>query len=180
MKILINILCIIFLFTNCNNNIKDYSKYINNSNKYDYVIVVDFSIHSGKNRFFLFDKNKNLILKSLCEHGYGEGSTKSVPNFSNRIGSNCSSLGRFRVGCYNIMKDNTPSYLLEGLDASNSNARKRQLLIHPYYSVPDFEIYPKHLSMTSSQGCFVISPIKFKLFENYIRNKNVILYSIYE
>lgn len=169
------------MLTSCSsNNInKDYSKYINNSSKYDYIIIVDFSIHSGKNRFFLFNKNKKLLLKSLCEHGYGGRSTKSNPHFSNRIGSNCSSLGKFRVGSYNIMKNYIPSYLLDGLDSCNNNARKRQLLIHPYYSVPDFEIYPKHLSMTSSQGCFVISPIKFKKFSNIINNKKVILYSIY-
>lgn len=179
MKILIRIF-IIFLFTSCNNiNVKDYSKYINNFGNHDYIIIVDFSIHSGKNRFFLFDKNKNLILKSLCEHGYGGKSTKVKPYFSNKIKSNCSSLGRFEVGSYNIMKNHIPSYLLKGLDSCNNNARKRQLLIHPYYSVPDFEIYPKYLSMTSSQGCFVISPFKFIRLSKIISNKKVILYSIY-
>lgn len=157
---------------------KNYSRYINQST-YDYVIVVDFSIHSGKNRFFMFNKDKQLVLKSLCEHGCGNGSTKKVPKFSNKIGSNCSSLGKFKVSGYNIMRDKTPSYLLDGLDSTNSNARNRQLLIHPYYSIPDFEIYPIYLSMTSSQGCFVISPFKFIKLSKIINNKKVILYSIH-
>lgn len=158
---------------------KDYSRYINQST-YDYVIVVDFSIHSGKNRFFMFNKDKQLVLKSLCEHGCGNGSTKKVPKFSNKIGSNCSSLGKFKVSGYNIMRDKTPSYLLDGLDSTNSNAKKRHLLIHPYYIIPDFEIYPIYLPTSYSQGCFIISPIKFKIFQKYIKNKKVILYSIYQ
>lgn len=162
--------------TGCSSRDKNYSKYINN--QYDYYIIVDFSIPSGKNRFFVFDNNNNCVLQSLCEHGIGLNSTNNHPVFSNKIGSNCSSLGKFEVESFNIMSSNIPSFILNGLDSSNNNAKKRQILIHPYYTVPDFEIYPIDIIYRSSKGCFVISPIKFKLLQKYITHKKVILYSI--
>lgn len=173
-----NLIIIVILFIGC----KDYKtknppyEYKN----YDYYIIVDFKIPSGKNRFFVYDRNNQLILQSLCEHGNGMGSTKTHPIFSNKIGSNCSSLGKFEIKGFNIMSSNIPSFVLKGLNSTNSNAFKRQLLIHPYYTIPDFEIYPFNLPMTSSRGCFVISPIKFKLLQKYIKNKKGILISIYQ
>lgn len=167
--IIIALLGILIINEYSNNNVKDYSTYINN--KYDYYIIVDYSIHPGKYRFFVFNNEKKCILKSLCEQG------KGINKFSNKIGSNYSSLGKFEVKGFNIMSNNSPSFLLDGLDFSNSNARVRQILIHSYYTVPDFEIYPFSPKITS-KGCFIISPIKFKLLQYYINNKKVVLYSI--
>lgn len=65
----------------------------------EYCLLVDYGRHSGRVRFFLwgFEKGKP-VLKSLCAHGYGKGSTARRPVFSNEIGSFCSSLGHCRVG----------------------------------------------------------------------------------
>ena len=142
----------------------------------DYIIIVNFSIPSGKNRFFLYDNNGKLLLETLCEHGNGKGSTKQIPKFSNQIESHCSSLGYYAVENYNIMsKTKLPSFILNGVSSTNNNCKKRQILIHPYYDVPPFEIYPFYLNM--SYGCFVINSIKFKKLSNIIINKKVILYS---
>ena len=167
--IIIVLLGILLITNKCSSNMKNYSTYIDN--KHDYYIIVDYSIHPGKYRFFVFDNKGKCILKSLCEQG------KGVNKFSNKIGSNYSSLGKFKVKGFNIMSNNLPSFLLEGLDSSNSNAKKRQILIHPYYTVPDFEIFSLK-PITTSKGCFIISPIKFKLLQYYISNKKVVLYSI--
>lgn len=65
----------------------------------DYCLLVDYGRHSGRVRFFIWDFNKGKpILKSLCAHGYGKGSTARKPVFSNEPGSFCSSLGHYRVG----------------------------------------------------------------------------------
>ena len=65
----------------------------------DYCMLVDYGRHSGRVRFFLWDFEKGKpVLKSLCAHGYGKGSTARRPVFSNEIGSFCSSLGHYRVG----------------------------------------------------------------------------------
>ena len=52
----------------------------------EYCLLVDYGRHSGRVRFFLwdFDKGKPL-LKSLCAHGYGNGSTARRPVFSNAL-----------------------------------------------------------------------------------------------
>ena len=171
-KLLSCIIISLFIFNI--SNAKNYNKYINKN--YDYTIIVDYSIHSGKNRFFMYNNKKECILKSLCENGK---EIKGIPVFSNTIGSNCSSLGKFEIKSFNIMSNNLPSFILKGLDKSNNNATKRQILIHPYYTVPDFEIYPFKLPIKTSKGCFIISPWKFKCLQNLIKNKKVILYSIY-
>ena len=47
----------------------------------NYCFLVDFSIHSGKKRFFVWDfKGDSIKYASLCAHGYGkpdQGSTRS-------------------------------------------------------------------------------------------------------
>ena len=56
----------------------------------EYCLLVDYGRHSGRVRFFLWDFEKDkAVLKSLCAHGYGKGSTARRPVFSNEIGSFC-------------------------------------------------------------------------------------------
>ena len=46
----------------------------------NYCFLVDFSIHSGKRRFFVWDfKGDSVKYASLCAHGYGKNSTVSKP-----------------------------------------------------------------------------------------------------
>ena len=77
-----------------------------NKNEYNtnYCFLVDFSIHSGKRRFFVWDfKGDSVKYASLCAHGYGKNSTLSKPVFSNVEGSYCSSLGKYKVGSGGLM-----------------------------------------------------------------------------
>src|SRR4051812_21139188 len=44
------------------------------------AVIVDMSIHSGKNRMFLCDlQNRKVLHKALCCHGMGSGSTCEKP-----------------------------------------------------------------------------------------------------
>ena len=65
-----------------------------------YALFVDYSIRSGKPRLFVWDFRKGRVVASTyVMHGDGGGSTAQRPRFSNRIGSNCSSLGKcLRLG----------------------------------------------------------------------------------
>lgn len=130
-------------------------------NQYDTTICffVDMSIHSGKKRFFVFDQQKKTILYSgLCCHGAGEGSTASTPVFSNVSGSNCTSLGKYKLGVrsYSNWGINI-HYKMHGMEATNNNAYNRIVVLHSYEPVPDTEIYPFHLTMGWSLGCPVVS-----------------------
>ena len=50
----------------------------------EYCFLIDFNIHSGKNRFFVWDfANDTIKYEGLCCHGYGQKSTQEKPVFSN-------------------------------------------------------------------------------------------------
>ncbi|GHV01308.1 hypothetical protein FACS1894159_08910 [Bacteroidia bacterium] len=125
----------------------------------DYCILVDFGIHSGRNRLFVWDFARDTIFcSSLCAHGYGMSSTTSVPVFSNEPGSYCSSQGRYRIGARSYSKWGINiHYKLHGLDATNDNAFRRYVVLHSYGPVPETEIFPLHLPLGYSQGCPVVS-----------------------
>lgn len=146
-----------------------------------HCLLVDYSRHSGRVRFFLWDFGKGKpAMKSLCAHGYGKGSTARRPVFSNEPGSFCTSLGHYRVGEEKTMSKpkGRKALLLYGKDKSNSNALQRGILIHPV-SLPVFPIYPfiipvkvhdvfGHKIRPKSEGCITIP------FRKYIRVAKVV------
>jgi hypothetical protein len=124
--------------------------------------LVDMQIHSGKKRFFVMDLKKNTIIdEGLVTHGacdvYESNSNKhKVPKFSNKDGSHCSSIGKYKIGKrdYSSWGINI-KYWLHGLEASNSNALKRVVVLHSWGAVQDFEIYPLYSPL--SWGCPAVS-----------------------
>lgn len=137
----------------------------------EFCFFVDFSIHSGKNRFYIYDFKKKIIINSgLVCHGIGKNSTQQNPIFSNEIGSNCSSLGKYKIGkrAYSNWGINI-HYKMHGLEKTNSNAFKRQVVLHSYDYVSNVEIYPSHLTMGWSQGCPVISNNLMKQIDSLLK-----------
>ncbi len=124
-----------------------------------FCILVDMKIHSGKNRFFIWDFKKDTIMHAgLCCHGAGGESSGSQPVFSNTPGSNCTSLGKYKIGIRSYSNYGIRvHYKLHGLEKTNNNAYKRIVVLHSHNPVPDYEIYPFHLPMGYSLGCPVIS-----------------------
>jgi hypothetical protein len=54
----------------------------------DYCFLVDFDVHSGKNRFFVWDFEKEkIVYATICVHGRGGGSTDEKPVLSDQPGS---------------------------------------------------------------------------------------------
>jgi hypothetical protein len=147
-----------------------------------YCFLVDFSIHSGKNRFFVWDfANDTIRYESLCCHGYGMKSTQTKPVFSNVEGSYCSSLGKYRMGARSYSQYGiNVHYKMHGLDKINSNAFKRWVVLHSHTPVPDHEIYPGHLPLGWSQGCPVINNDIMRKVDTLLKNaKKPILLWIY-
>jgi len=136
------------------------------------VIMVDMSIHSGKNRIFVYNfKQKEITIEGLCAHGVGGGSTPIKPVFSNKEGSYCTSLGKYKV------KDRSYSnwginvhYKMYGLEKTNSNAFKRIVVLHSYTPVPNQEIYPETL-FGQSAGCPVLSDATMKKIDVLLKTK---------
>ena len=94
----------------------------------DYCVFVDFSKHAGKKRYILYDLNdKEVVCSSVCANGLNRN------EFSNVEGSNLSSLGKYEVtSIVGRMSIGEECIIINGLESTNSNARKRQILIHSY------------------------------------------------
>ena len=111
---------------------------------------------SGKYRFFVADLEKDtLLLAGLVAHGSGNHTFAADPSFSNVNGSGCTSLGRYRIG--------TPSpgrferaYKLYRLDSTNSQAFRRNIVLHSFSYVPEAETDP--YPICNSLGCPMVSP----------------------
>lgn len=120
-----------------------------------YCFLIDMSLPSGRNRFFVYDLKKGSVAYSgLVAHGSCDERFLSRARFSNISNSGCSSLGKYKVGAFYHGKYGE-SFKLHGLDNSNSNAFPRGVVIHGYDCVPDEEIYPRVLC--NSLGCPMVS-----------------------
>lgn len=128
----------------------------------DFCVLVDMSIHSGLNRFFIWDLKQQSILDSgLCSHGccdrvWGSYLTKDNPRFSNTPESHCSSLGKYKIGSRGYSQWGIKvHYKLHGLDSTNSNALARQIVLHSWNDVSEKEVFPK--GTPEGWGCPAIS-----------------------
>ena len=140
---------------------------IQNDMSTEYCFLIDMSLPSGRNRFFIYDLKKNTIINSgLVSHGSCNETFLARPKFSNESKSGCSSLGKFKVGEFYTGKYGK-SFRLYGLDNCNSNAYKRAVVIHGYDCVPDEEIYPRVLC--NSLGCVMVSYKYFDKISSLIR-----------
>jgi len=98
----------------------------------DHAVLIDFSRHSGKNRFFVwnFKENKPEI-ESLVAHGYGNTGFESTNQdivFSNQPNSYASSLGKYKLGARSYSKWGiNVHYKMHGLEDTNSNAFNRYI-----------------------------------------------------
>ena len=140
---------------------------IQNDMSTEYCFLIDMSLPSGRNRFFIYDLKKNTIINSgLVSHGSCNETFLARPKFSNESKSGCSSLGKFKVGEFYTGKYGK-SFRLYGLDNCNSNTYKRAVVIHGYDCVPDEEIYPRVLC--NSLGCVMVSYKYFDKISSLIR-----------
>ena len=144
----------------------------NQLNNEQYLTIIDMSISANKNRFFLIDlNNKSIIHKSIVAHGRNSGG-EFAKIFSNKIGSFKSSIGFYKTAeTYN--GKHGLSLRLDGLENSNSNARKRAIVIHAADYVSDVFIN-KNGRLGRSLGCPSL-PLKnySKIIDN-IKNGSVL------
>lgn len=118
--------------------------------------LVDMTIASGKNRFFVYDMEKDsIILAGLVAHGSCDAGFQINPTFSNTSNSGCSSMGKYKIGNRYRGKFGL-AYKLYGLDSLNSHAYERNIVLHSYDCVPEQETDP--IPICNSRGCPMVSP----------------------
>jgi hypothetical protein len=118
--------------------------------------LIDMNIESGRNRFFVFDIEKDsIVLSGLVAHGSCDEGFRTEAVFSNKVNSGCSSVGRYKIGNAYNGRFGT-AYKLYGLDSTNNNAFQRSVVLHSYECVPEQETYP--VPICNSRGCPMVSP----------------------
>lgn len=116
-----------------------------------FLTIIDMSLSANKKRFFLIDlKNRKLIHKSIVAHGRNSGG-EFARHFSNKVGSYKSSIGFYRTAETYHGKHGL-SLKLDGLEYSNSNARKRAIVIHAADYVSD-QFIEDYGRLGRSLGC---------------------------
>jgi L,D-transpeptidase catalytic domain len=117
--------------------------------------LIDMSLPSGQNRFFVYDlkkdtiKNAGVVTHGRCNQQWLEGR-----KYSNEPGCGCTSLGKYKIG-YSYTGRFGLAYKLYGLDKTNSNAFKRFVVLHAHECVPETAIKD---DICQSDGCPTVSP----------------------
>ncbi len=145
------------------------------------ALFVDLSLHSGRNRFVVwdFEQEKPLL---ICPVSHGSGSVKShvrsaYARISNEDGSHLSSVGRAVVaerygGRYGI------AYRLDGLEDSNSNLRNRFVVLHGWEHTTSFPIYP--IPTVGSFGCPVLSTKMMARVDEILKNESNVIIEVFK
>ncbi len=120
-----------------------------------YCFLIDMSLPSGAERFFIYDLQKDSILSSSpVAHGNCFEYWLEGRRYSNVVGSGCTSLGKYRIGIPYTGKWGY-SYKLHGLDSSNNNAFERTVVLHGHSCVPENAVNDE---ICQSNGCPTVAP----------------------
>ena len=131
--------------------------------------IVDFKQHSSKERFYIVNIETGQVEKYLVAHG-----KNSDPDFdgyatifSNNQGSLMSSVG-FYITAETYDGNHGYSLMLDGLSSTNSNARVREIVMHPadYVSPGD--------KIGRSWGCLAMEPRYSAEIINQIKGGSII------
>lgn len=126
--------------------------------QHDVVAVVDFARPSAQPRLFLADMATGKVDGFLVAHGRGSDPSHSgwLTRFSNAPSSNCTSEGAYLTG-ERYEGAHGHSMRLVGLEASNSNALSRAIVVHQAAYVGP-QIVKACGVLGRSEGCFAVSP----------------------
>jgi L,D-transpeptidase catalytic domain len=119
--------------------------------------IVDFSAASAAPRFHLLNRENGQLNSLLVAHGRGSDPEHSgwVQSFSNMPGSAASSSGTYLTGPTYIGQHGLSRRLI-GLDAENSEAAERAIVIHQAWYVSEAMARDTG-KIGRSEGCFAFS-----------------------
>lgn len=143
----------------------------------NFCILIDMSLHSGINRFFVYDlKQKKITQKYLVGHGCGNNiwswdQSKDKPDFSNEDGSHLSSLGKYKIGERGKSEWGiNVKYLMHGLENTNNNALKRTIVFHSWDKMSNDEVFPK--GSPEGWGCPTVSNDALRNIDPILQNSS--------
>ena len=127
----------------------------------DLIGVADFARPSSVPRLHLVDPIAGTVRSFLVAHGRGSDPEHDgwLKSFSNVMNSEATSRGAYLTGSWYTGKYGT-SIRLQGLEADNSHALERAIVMHPaWYAAPD--MVTKWGKLGRSEGCFAMAPDEF-------------------
>lgn len=144
-----------------------------------YCFLVDMSMESGQNRFFVYSlEGDSILAQGLVTHGRCNENWLEGRKYDNRIGCGCTSLGHYKIGGKYTGRFGT-AFKLHGLDSTNSNAYTRYVVLHSHECVPEAAVHPAPICQ--SDGCPTVSPQFLLQLEKYIsKSKQPVLLWMYE
>ena len=117
--------------------------------------LVDMSLPSGQNRFFVYDLKKDSLQNSgLVTHGRCNEYWLEGRKYGNTVGCGCTSLGKYKIG-YSYTGRFGLAFKLYGLDKTNDKAFARFVVLHAHECVPETEITDE---ICQSDGCPTVAP----------------------
>ena len=123
----------------------------------DFLGIADFSLPSRLPRFHLLNLTDGSVRTHWVAHGRGSDPrhTGWLERFSNEPRSNATSAGAYRTDS-SYLGAHGHSIRLEGLDATNSNATERAIVVHGAWYVSE-EMIGRWGMLGRSEGCFAVS-----------------------
>ena len=117
--------------------------------------LIDMSLPSGQNRFFVYDLKKDTLQAAgLVTHGRCNEDWLEGRKYGNTVGCGCTSLGKYKIG-YSYTGRFGLAFKLYGLEKTNSNAFSRFVVLHSHSCVPESEITD---NICQSDGCPTVAP----------------------
>ena len=137
------------------------------------LTIVDFNQSSTSKRFWVIDlREERLLFKTLVAHGKNSGE-EFAQAFSNREGSEMSSLGFYRTGRTYTGKHGL-SLKLHGLDKDyNTNAFDRSVVVHGADYVSE-NFIREHGRLGRSQGCPALPSPESSAIIRVIKNGTIL------
>lgn len=123
----------------------------------DKMIVVDYALHSSRPRLFIVDLRTGAVKSHHVAHGSGSDRDHDgwLDSYSNTPRSNATSRGSY-VGAERYVGKHGKSLRLDGLDAANSNARDRAIVLHAQPRYVSAAFLSQHGKLGRSNGCLVV------------------------
>jgi hypothetical protein len=151
------------------------------SNGYDrkYAFIINMGMLSNTKRFFIVNLKSMCVESSgLVAHGKGDGlKFTGGRQYSNEEGSNCTSLGKYKIG-NSYLGFFGLAFKLDGLEASNDNAMDRKIVLHSMHCIPES---PGDKPICVSEGCPAVSDqFLLQIKEIIEQSKKPILLLIYD
>ena len=140
--------------------------------------LIDMTILSGQNRFFVYDLAKDSVRSAgLVTHGCCNQDWLQGRKYGNEVGCGCTSLGKYRIGNQYYGQFGL-AFKLYGLEKTNDKAFARFVVLHSHSCVPESQVTD---DICQSNGCPTVAPGFLQQLKTIINDsKKPVLLWIYD